>query len=171
MLISQKMASEIENIIGLCFVGNRLIDRMKSQLNVKFVMPITGNIVHKNMAHKLPLLADELGDYLESRDYSEGYPLTPADFTEYETSREIFERILEYFLDLEGCVSDVISKAIEERDYLTSYFLQKFLYEVCEYTVMAKALVDYSIKNDCTPKDDMRYDANVEDFLEVSSDD
>lgn len=170
MMIKESIAKSLEELMGLCFVGNRIMDRMKSQLNVKFVMPVTGDIIHHQVSHQMPLLADKIGDYLESRDYCEGYHATPADFTDYKTSREIFDKMLEYFLDLEKSVCVVMDKCEKEKDRLTFTFLEGFLNDVYKFTTLAKDLVDYSEKNDCTPRDDMRFDSRIKGFLEVDND-
>ena len=125
-LISESLIKELESLIGLCFVGNRIMDRIKSVLSVKFVMQNTANYIHLNMAHKMPLLADKIGDYLEDRNHDENYPITMADYTNYENSSECFNRILEYFIDLEKAVSEVIDKSIEENDKMTKKFLNNF---------------------------------------------
>lgn len=164
-LVSDRMAKECEALIGLCFVGNRIMDRIKSELGVTFVMPITANIVHLEMSHEMPLLADEIGDYLESRNYSECYPATLADYTKYSNSKECFDKILEYFIDLERSIKDVIDKAIDEGDKMTMKFLQDFLLEINTYTAMALTLVDASEMYGHEPKDNMQLDSNIKKLM------
>ncbi len=164
-LVSDTIARECEALIGLCFVGNRIMDRIKSELSVTFVMPITSNIIHLKMSHKMPLLADEIGDYLESRNYSECYPATLADYTKYSNSRECFDKILEYFIDLERSIKNVIDKAIDEGDKMTMKFLHDFLLEVKDYTAMALTLVDASEMYGHAPKDNMQLDSNIKKLM------
>lgn len=167
-LISDTMAKECEALIGLCFAGNRLLDRIKAELEIRFVMPITSNIVHLKMAHQMPLLADEIGDYLESRNYSEGYPMTMADFTVYNSSRECFDKILDYYVDLEQAIIVAIDKAIAENDKMTMKFLHDFLLEVKDYTAMALTLVDVSECYGSEPKDNMQLDSNIKKIMKVA---
>lgn len=160
-LISDTLARECEALIGLCFAGNRIMDRIKSVLGVKFVMPVTANYIHLNMAHKMPELADEIGDYLESRNFAESYPATIADYSDYSNSRECFDKILEFFIDLERSVKLVIDKCIDEGDKMTMKFLHDFLLEINKYTALALLFCDLSEKYGHTPKDDMQLDSNI----------
>ena len=57
-LISDRMESALTGLYGLCFTGNSICDNIVTQLGVKFVMPNTSNLIHYNMAHELPVLAD-----------------------------------------------------------------------------------------------------------------
>lgn len=164
-LISDTLARECEALIGLCFAGNRIMDRIKSQLGVTFVMPVTANIVHLEMAHHMPLLADEIGDYLESRNFSESYPATMADYTEYVNPKECFDKILEFFVDLEDSICKVIDKALNQQDRLTAKFLQDFLMEVKNYTAMALLLVDSYSMYGSSYKDNMQFDSNIKKIM------
>ena len=63
-LISDKMCKALDDLTAFCFLGNRIFDRAHSVLDVNFVMPNTAEVVHLNMAHQFPLLADLITDYL-----------------------------------------------------------------------------------------------------------
>ena len=161
-LINDFLIKELESIMGLCFVGNRIMDRIKSQLGVKFVMKNIAKYIH-DMAHQMPLLADQIGDYLESRNHDEGYLETISDFTDYINSRECFDKILKYFIDLESVISSVIDNASDDKT--TKKFLNNFLNDVKDYTEKALFLVDLSEQYGCDPKDNMQFDSNIVGLL------
>ena len=89
-LISKKMKESLEKIISHCFYNNRMLDRICSILSVTFVMPITSNILHHNLAHLYPLLADKISDYMDSRDCTTIYGETPTGDQDYDTVLDCF---------------------------------------------------------------------------------
>ena len=64
-LLTVEMKKSLEKIIKHCFYCNRISDRIVSLLSVKFVMPITANIIHPNIAHMYlgNLGADGISEY------------------------------------------------------------------------------------------------------------
>lgn len=167
MLISQRMAEELEQLGGLCFIGNRIADRCQSQLKVKFVMPRTADIVHLEFAHKMPLIADVIADYCDDRNYDVNYPETPKDYSNYNSTKEIFDKLLAYMIDLETQTSLIIDIADEEHDYVTRKFLNDFLMDLVPYTKMMLSFVDYIEQNGYTPKDNMDMDARINKFMGI----
>lgn len=170
-LISQKTAISLENLMGLFFTLNRLLDRAQAQLSVKFVMPKTSNIVHIHWSHIMPLVADKISDYCDDRNYAVNYPATTQDYTNYNNLMEMFTKILDYMIEIEGTVAECVDLAEEENDIMTKHFLEKFLVkEVKPYTKMALAFVDYIERNGDTPKDHMDMDDRINKFLGIEGD-
>jgi ferritin len=168
MLISEKTAQSLEKLMGMFFQANRIMDRMSTQLSIKFVMPNTSQIVHKQWAHKAPLTADLISDYCDERNYPVSYPTTVADYTEYSNLLEMFNKLLDFFIDIEGQAIECYDIAQEEHDIMTKYFVEKFLYEnVKEYTKFAQNMVDYVEKNGDEPIRHMSMDARIGKFLGV----
>ena len=66
-LINDKIHNQLNLIVKKLFEGNRLLDRQMTQLEVKFVMNKTSGILHTGLAHKYPLLADKISEYMASR--------------------------------------------------------------------------------------------------------
>ena len=56
-LLTIEMKKSLEKIIKHCFYCNRISDRIVSLLSVKFVMPITANIIHPNILTIMPYLS------------------------------------------------------------------------------------------------------------------
>ncbi len=160
-LISEKVATMLEGIMGACFEGNRVHDRAKAALAVDFVMPSTSNWLHYNVAHKYPVLADEVADYMENRNHSEKYPATPAGNIEYNTSHEVFEGLLSFYKQFEQLIKDGIAIADAEGDRVTVKFLDKFLLEQVAYTNVGLTLCDLSEQYGDEPKDNMQFDMDI----------
>ena len=168
MLISDKMAVALENLMGMFFQANRMLDRMSSQLSVKFVMPNTTEIFHKQWAHQMPLIGDLISDYCDDRNYAVSYPETTKDYTEYQNLTELCNKILDYMIDIEATTSECIDLAEEDDDKMTKYFLEKFLYEqVRNYTKLALNFVDYVEKNGDEPVRHLSMDARINKFLNM----
>ena len=141
-LISKEMKVSLEKIISHCFYNNRILDRMCSILSVTFVMPITSNILHHNLAHLYPLLADDISDYMDSRDCTTIYGETPIGDQEYDTVLDCFNKILEINLRLESLIKESIVLAQSINDYSTKVYLEKFLLKILPITKDILLLLD-----------------------------
>lgn len=161
------MCAKLEEIMGMCFIGNRIADRVQSVIRIDFVMPNTADIVHLHFAHAMPLVADEVSDYAFDRNYAINYPATPKDYSHYTGLKEAFSKLLMFMRDLERITSEGIDLAIAEDDKTTKVFLDKFLRKLVPYTAMFLDLCDYVDMNGDTPKDHMDMDARVNKFLHI----
>ena len=141
-LISKEMKVSLEKIISHCFYNNRILDRMCSILSVTFVMPITSNILHHNLAHLYPLLADDISDYMDSRDCTTIYGETPIGDQEYDTVLDCFNKILEINLRLESLIKESIVLAQSINDYSTKVYLERFLLKILPITKDILLLLD-----------------------------
>ncbi len=106
-LINDEITRGLNDIAGLLFVGNAIADNAVYQLSVKFVMPNTTEIVHLKFAHELPLLADKISDYADSRNVYLYRPVVPKQDKEYQNTKDIFVDLLKYMTDLESVVKTV----------------------------------------------------------------
>lgn len=166
-LIADNVLSHLVNLMGMCFVGNRIADRCKSQLVVKFGMINTSYIVHEHFAHDMPMLADYIGEYCEQRNCDTIYPITPKDDTNYQTTEEIFERLFNFMVDLEKQTIKTISVAQSANDIMTEATLKQFLLKLRDYTNLVSKLYNYVKINGCTPKDNLDMDNNIKSYLSL----
>lgn len=144
--------------MGLCFIGNSIMDNIVYQLSVKFVMKHTSDIVHEGMAHKMPVLADDISDYADDRNVYLHRPIVPRQDKEYNNVSEIFKDIVEYMSDLEQATCRAIEISKSEHDHMTKLFLDSFLRNLRPYTALALALEDYSEKNGTSSEQNMQMD-------------
>lgn len=161
-LISDILNESLNELIGQCFIGNRILDRMMSILNIKFVMNNTVKYLHPGLAHKFPLLADKISDYQGSRNNFTTYPETPRDNSDYENVLVLFTKFYEFIIEFENSVKETIELADSNNDMVTLEFLRKFLLNFNRYTEQAILLVDKAE----TYKDNyMDFDRDIDKFF------
>ena len=166
-LISDRMEEALTGLYGMCFIGNSICDNLVTQLDVKFVMPNTSNIVHYHMAHVFPDLADDIGDYASARNSYLHRPAVPAQTKDYDKLTPMFEMLLEYMVSLEKETGRVMDLAISEDDKQTLKNLDKFMRKLLPLTKMALGFCDYLEMNGDEPKQWMQMDAHINKFLGI----
>ena len=164
-LINDKVAGNLNLLNQRFFNGNRILDRIMTSLVVTFIMPKTEATFHIPLAHKYPLFADELGSYMEGRNQIVAYLETMTDVTEYNSPLEMWQKYLDYQIELEDLVQECINIAIEEADITTKVFLEKLLLEIQVYTNQALLLVDKSTMYGNNEFAWMMFDEHCESFL------
>lgn len=168
-LISDRMEKALTGLYGLCFVGNSVCDNMVTQLDVKFVMPRTSNIVHYSMAHEFPALADKLGEYAAARDSYLQRPVVPAQLKDYDALTPMFDELLDYMVSLENEVGKVMDLAESEDDKQTLKMLDSFIRDLVPLTKIALNFVDYVEQNGDTPSQRMQIDSNINKFMGIKN--
>lgn len=163
-LLTAEIKQSLEKIITHCFYSNRILDRMCSILSVTFVMPNTANTIHHKLAHLYPLLADEISNYMDSRNCTTIYGETIKGDQTYDSYVECFREMLEIQLDLESLTKDSILLAQSSNDYTTKVYLEKFLLELISITQSIMTLVDKSEMYGDSRDDSMRFDHDLSSF-------
>lgn len=161
-LISETISKKLDEVVGMCFLGNRIADRGVSLLAINFAMNHSMEIIHQSVAHLFPKLADVVSEYKDARNVSTIYPLTPEDASVYNSPTEFFEKILEYMTELEATCYDAYRLAEEEGDLTTSAFLHKFIRMLIPVTSQCLLFVD---KCEAYKGDWMQFDHDIKDFL------
>ena len=143
-LISERMSSVLDNLIGEFFELNRMLDRGMSVLAIKFKIPHTSNYVHQNLAHIYigDKFADAIGDFKHSRDCMVVYPQTSIGNKDYGSPVELFKELYKKNVAMEDSIKDAIDEACEEGDLVTKKFLGRILVNLTEYTDISKNLID-----------------------------
>jgi hypothetical protein len=161
-LINDAVNKKLNDIVTLCFTGNRICDRAMSVLDVKFVMNKTSSILHQKLAHFFPKIADVVSDYQGARNCLTTYGITPLDESDYDSPQDFFEKILEYMSELESLCYETHNIATDDSDITTVSFLQKFIRILIPITNQCILLSD---KGKFYNGDWMLFDHNVEDFI------
>lgn len=164
-LISQNVTNSLNTLVQKLFMGNRLLDRIMTNLSVSLVMPKTESILHPLLAHKYPLLADQISGYMESRNQMADYLETPTDTTVYDNLIDIFNKYLDYQEELEEMVKECIEIAKDEDDISTKVFLESFLLEILKYTNQAILLCDKAEMYGEDKFNRMLFDEHIESFI------
>lgn len=163
-LLTSEIKKTLEKIISHCFYANRMLDRICSVLSVKMVMPKTSNILHHNLAHRYPVLADVISDYMDGRDCSTIYEETPIGNQEYETYLDCFNKILEINLDFEKIIKESIELAEKTKDYTTKVYLEKYLLDIIPITQDILLLIDKAEMYGTSSLSTMKFDHDISAF-------
>ena len=160
-LIKENVNTKLDQIVTFLFAGNRMADRAMSVLDVKFVMSKTSNILHNKYAHLLPLLADRISEYQSDRNMLTVYGLTPRDDTDYTDPLEIFNKFVEYQMQLEDMINEAYVLSVDEDDCFTHAFLMDFMRQITPVTKQCLLLLDKASKYN----DWMQFDRDIKNFI------
>lgn len=164
-MITDKVNDSLNEIVKKCFETNRVLDRIMSQLSVKFTMNNSSSILHPLLAHYFPLFADKFSDYQDARNALTIYGLTPKDDTDYDNALSMFERYLNTVKELENTIINSIDVCIEESDTMTRVFLENALRDLIPYTAQGILLCDKIEAYGDNPQGRMAFDHNIESFI------
>ena len=84
MSISFKTSEALDLLVGKSFDLNRTFDRAVSIMQNKWCMPNAANIIHHNLAHLFPLLADVISGFKDNWSLTTVYPETHMDDRDYD---------------------------------------------------------------------------------------
>jgi len=160
-LIDNGLNDELNQLVGLAFLGNRILDRDMSILSVKFVMNNTPKYLHDGFAHLYPLLADQISEYQGSRNNLTEYPDTPEDKSDYNSPLELFQKLYSYQIGYENEIKKVIEDADSIKDYTTVQFLKNYLLNISKYTEQIILLCD---KAEAYGNNYMDFDRDIKKF-------
>jgi hypothetical protein len=161
-LIPDGINDKLNDIVTLCFVGNRVCDRAMSVLDVKFAMNKSAGILHEKLAHLFPKVADVVSTYQGSRNCLTVYGVTPMDNTDYSNPLEFFDKILEYMNDLESLCYESYHAAMDGDDITTASFIFKFTRMISRITNQCILLSD---KATAYNGDWMKFDHDIDDMI------
>lgn len=116
MLISQETSEALDILVGKMFDLNRSFDRAVSWMQNVFSMPQASDIVHHNLAHLFPLLADSLTEIKDRYNIPSVYPETHKDDRKYENLFVMFTTLLKECSDGYEMIVKVEDIAISHKD-------------------------------------------------------
>lgn len=163
-LIQKEVKETLEKIVSHCFYANRIIDRICSILSVTYVMPITSDIIHHQLAHRYPILADDITNYMDSRDCTVVYGETPKGDQTYDEAIECFNKILEMNLKLESLIKEAIIITENNKDYTTKVYLERYLLKILPITSDILLLIDKAELYGNSDNGLMKLDHDIKEF-------
>lgn len=168
-LISDKLNSQLDDIIGKCFAINRMLDRGMSLLKVRWKLIHTSNTMHPKVAHAYPAekFADGISDYQAERGNETIYPATPIGNKEYNTPLDFFMDYYNENIELENMIKDAIDESVEEGDNTTTKFLNDLLMRLSPYTALSQDLIDLFGKCDNDAFKMQILDFEIDDYINV----
>lgn len=148
-LIDNSLGQAMNVVSQKLFKANAVLDCISSRLDTVFGMPKASEILHHRLAHKFPLLADIITEYLGKRNYAVYYGLIPQINYRYDKPSEYFWE----FINIMGEIRDDVSHAIQlsetVNDYSASDILASFMSEYIDlYTKQAFILYYQSIEEE-----------------------
>jgi hypothetical protein len=113
-LISEKTNSCLDELSCRFFWMNKKIDRMKSVLTVNFVMPTFSNIVHLQLAHQYPLVADMVGEIQENFNTTPLYLTVDGAVENYSSVEEMFVKLYDLTIETNEAIIECMDIAKSE---------------------------------------------------------
>ena len=130
MSISQKTSESLDLLVGKAFDLNRSFDRAVSIMQNKWCMPNAANIIHHNLAHLFPLLADIISGFKDNWNETTVYPETHEDKRDYSNLLMMMTTLRDEVLDFYTMIKMVYSVAEEENDFNAMAMLIDFMNKI-----------------------------------------
>lgn len=145
MLVQPKTKQYVMKSIKKAFQMNALIDRMVYVLQVKFAMVQASDKLHHELAHKYPLLADQLADPLLDFNEDVFRPSVEEESKDYASIVSVFEELLTETVALNGILRDAREAADEAGDSNIRVAMDKVIESYQPYIKQAIVLRDKAV--------------------------
>ena len=137
-LIDNELGESMNVVSQKLFKANAVMDCISSRIDTVFGMPKASEILHHRIAHKFPLLADIITEYLGKRNYAVYYGLIPQINYRYDKPSEYFWEFINVMGEIRDDVNNCIQLAENLKDYSATDMLSSFLSEYVDlYTKQA----------------------------------
>lgn len=141
-LIHEETLIALDKMSQRFFWMNKKLDRIKSVLDVDFTMPVLSGLIHENLAHKYPLLADEINDIQEKFNYSANYLGVEGATEEYSTVLEMMEKLHTWTVETNEQLNQTIEVAKRNGDWNVFWKLSPISIQYSDYISNAILLKD-----------------------------
>lgn len=91
MLIDEKTSKDLDTLYGQMFNLNSMTDCMSSYLLNVWAMPQAANIIHHNLAHLFPLIADKISEIKDNYNIRSIRPAVPQHDEEFTNLVDMFD--------------------------------------------------------------------------------
>ena len=158
MSISIKTSEALDLLVGKAFDLNRSFDRAVSIMQNKWCMPNAANIIHHNLAHLFPLLADLISGFKDSWNLTTVYLETHKDDRDYANLLNMMTVLLEEVLDYYEMIKMVYKIAEEEGDLNAMTMLVDFMNKL---TIVVSQVYTLKDKAEQMPTDLDTFDNHI----------
>lgn len=158
MSISMKTSESLDLLVGKAFDLNRSFDRAVSIMQNKWCMPNAAEIIHHNLAHLFPLLADVISGFKDSWNLTTVYPETHEDKRDYANLLNMMTILWEEVLDYYEMIKMVYKIAEEEGDFNVMAMLIDFMGKL---TVVVSQVYTLKDKAEQMPTDWDKFDNHI----------
>ena len=167
MIVSQATVNAINELVTQCFTENRMLDAIVDTMIVKLKYPLAAELIHKDMAHAFPLIADELGEKcLQRYDISVKYGSTPAGVADYSSIFEVCQAIEGRMVDFQSMLIGACKIAQENGDYHVFVDLMDILEDFNPFVEQAMGILDQAKRYGDSPS----FDKNFEKYWILGKD-
>lgn len=158
MLIHEETSEALDVLYGAFFDLNATLDRVASVMLNDFSMPNAGEIVHLNISHTMPLLADVVSEIKDNYNLSSIRPEVHKDDRNYSNLADMFSTVLKEFSEVYEIMNKVVDIAIAHRDRnVTSDMYRLFR----KYNIIMGQINTLNDKAQQTPTDFDKFDFNI----------
>ena len=158
MSISLKTSESLDLLVGKAFDLNRSFDRAVSIMQNKWCMPNAANIIHHNLAHLFPLLADVISGFKDNWNLTTVYPETHKDDRDYSNLLDMMTILKNEVLDFYEMIKMVYRIAEEENDFNTMAMLIDFMNKL---TIVVSQMYTLKDKAEQMPTDWDTFDNHI----------
>ena len=127
MFLSDKTSEAFDILVGKSFDLNRSFDRAVSVMQNVFSMPQASDIIHHNLAHLWPLIADEISGFKDQYNVLTYYPETHGDGRTYDNLLSMWETMLGEIEDFYEMIRMTYKVAKENDDFNACAFLMRLM--------------------------------------------
>lgn len=125
MYLSDKTSEALDVLVGKFFDLNRSYDRAVSVMMNKWSMPQAADIIHHNLAHLWPLMADVVSGFKDEYNVLTYYPETHGDGRDYSNLFDMWETMLKETGDTYEMIKMTYDIAKENGDLNANAMLQR----------------------------------------------
>lgn len=158
MSISLKTSESLDLLVGKAFDLNRSFDRAVSIMQNKWCMPNAANIIHHNLAHLFPLLADVISGFKDNWNLTTVYPETHKDDRDYSNLLAMMTILRDEVLDFYEMIKMVYKIAEEENDFSVMAMLIDFMNKL---TIVVSQMYTLKDKAEQMPTDWDTFDNHI----------
>ena len=158
MSISLKTSESLDLLVGKSFDLNRSFDRAVSIMQNKWCMPNAANIIHHNLAHLFPLLADVISGFKDNWNLITVYPETHKDDRDYSNLLAMMTILRDEVLDFYEMIKMVYKIAEEENDFSVMAMLIDFMNKL---TIVVSQMYTLKDKAEQMPTDWDTFDNHI----------
>lgn len=158
MSISLKTSESLDLLVGKAFDLNRSFDRAVSIMQNKWCMPNAANIIHHNLAHLFPLLADVISGFKDNWNLTTVYPETHKDDRDYSNLLAMMAILSDEVLDFYEMIKMVYKIAEEENDFNAMAMLIDFMNKL---TIIVSQMYTLKDKAEQMPTDWDTFDNHI----------
>lgn len=161
MVISEQTSSAIDELVGIYFDLNRSFDRAVSIMQNIFAMPNASNIIHHNLAHLFPLMADKCTEIKDRYNLPSIYPETHRDSRNYSNLKDMMVTLLDETISAYEGIKLLNSIANENGDLMVHADLIQIIQWHNEIIGQVITLRDKAIQ---MPEDYDDYDRHIDSW-------